>query len=91
MMPRLDGFELLKALRTNERTREIPVVLLSARAGEDSRIEGLDAGADDYLLKPFSARELWLIQSLPPAEAAKRTGRTLTAVYSQRSRLGVMS
>jgi PAS domain S-box-containing protein len=58
MMPRLDGFELLKALRTNERTREIPVVLLSARAGEDSRVEGLDAGADDYLLKPFSAREL---------------------------------
>ena len=58
MMPRLDGFELLKALRTNERTREIPVVLLSARAGEDSRIEGLDAGADDYLVKPFSAREL---------------------------------
>jgi len=58
MMPRLDGFELLKALRTNERTREVPVVLLSARAGEDSRIEGLDAGADDYLVKPFSAREL---------------------------------
>ena len=58
MMPRLDGFELLKALRKNERTREVPVVLLSARAGEDSRIEGLDAGADDYLLKPFSAREL---------------------------------
>jgi len=58
MMPKLDGFALLKALRSNERTREIPVILLSARAGEDSRIEGIDAGADDYLVKPFSAREL---------------------------------
>ena len=58
MMPRLDGFGLLKALRGNERTRDIPVVLLSARAGEESRIEGIDAGADDYLVKPFSAREL---------------------------------
>jgi PAS domain S-box-containing protein len=58
MMPKLDGFGLLKALRNNERTREIPVILLSARAGEDSRIEGIDAGADDYLVKPFSAREL---------------------------------
>ncbi|HSD00159.1 MAG TPA: ATP-binding protein, partial [Casimicrobiaceae bacterium] len=58
MMPRLDGFGLLKALRADERTRDIPVVLLSARAGEESRIEGIDAGADDYLVKPFSAREL---------------------------------
>jgi signal transduction histidine kinase len=58
MMPRLDGFELLKALRGNEHTRKIPVVLLSARAGEEARVEGLQAGADDYLIKPFSAREL---------------------------------
>jgi signal transduction histidine kinase len=58
MMPILDGFELLKALRTDEQTRTIPVVLLSARAGEESRVEGLQAGADDYLIKPFSAREL---------------------------------
>lgn len=58
MMPILDGFELLKALRTDETTRTIPVILLSARAGEESRVEGIQAGADDYLIKPFSAREL---------------------------------
>ncbi len=58
MMPELDGFELLKALRTDPKTRNIPVVLLSARAGEESRSEGMDAGADDYLVKPFGAREL---------------------------------
>jgi len=58
MMPILDGFELLNALRGNEQTRTIPVVLLSARAGEESRVEGIEAGADDYLIKPFSAREL---------------------------------
>ena len=58
MMPRLDGFGLIKALRADERTHTIPVILLSARAGEESRVEGMDAGADDYLVKPFSAREL---------------------------------
>ncbi len=58
MMPGLDGYQLLQALRADERTRGIPVIFLSARAGEESRIEGLSAGADDYLIKPFSAREL---------------------------------
>ena len=58
MMPGLDGFALLQALRTADETRGVPVVLLSARAGEEARIEGLQAGADDYLVKPFSAREL---------------------------------
>jgi PAS domain S-box-containing protein len=58
MMPNLDGFGLVKALRTDPQTREIPIILLSARAGEESRIEGLEVGADDYLIKPFSAREL---------------------------------
>ncbi|HEX2833163.1 MAG TPA: ATP-binding protein [Thermoanaerobaculia bacterium] len=58
MMPRMDGFALLRALRENERTREVPVILLSARAGEEAKVEGLDAGADDYLTKPFSAKEL---------------------------------
>lgn len=58
MMPGLDGFGLLRALRTDSRLRTLPVVLLSARAGEDARLEGLDAGADDYLVKPFGAREL---------------------------------
>jgi PAS domain S-box-containing protein len=58
MMPRLDGLGLLRSLRDDSRTREIPIILLSARAGEESRIQGLEAGADDYLIKPFSAREL---------------------------------
>jgi PAS domain S-box-containing protein len=58
MMPKLDGFGLLAHLRADERTRSVPVLLLSARAGEESRVEGLEAGADDYLVKPFSAREL---------------------------------
>jgi PAS domain S-box-containing protein len=58
MMPQLDGFGVLSALRNDPQTREIPIILLSARAGEEARVEGLAAGADDYLTKPFSAREL---------------------------------
>lgn len=58
MMPGLAGFELLEALRADPRTRGIPVILLSARAGEEAIVEGLEAGADDYLIKPFSAQEL---------------------------------
>ncbi len=58
MMPKLDGFGLLRALRADPELKEIPVILLSARAGEESRIEGIEVGADDYLVKPFSAREL---------------------------------
>ncbi|MBN8926211.1 MAG: hypothetical protein BGO51_15495 [Rhodospirillales bacterium 69-11] len=58
MMPRLDGFGLLAAIRADRALRDLPVILLSARAGEEARVEGLDAGADDYLTKPFAAREL---------------------------------
>jgi PAS domain S-box-containing protein len=58
MMPRLDGFGLLAALRGDDELRDTPVLLLSARAGEEAKVEGLSAGADDYLTKPFSAREL---------------------------------
>ncbi|MEO8128831.1 MAG: ATP-binding protein [Bryobacteraceae bacterium] len=58
MMPGLDGFGLLSSLRQNPATKAIPVILLSARAGEEASVEGLQAGADDYLTKPFSAREL---------------------------------
>jgi PAS domain S-box-containing protein len=58
MMPKLDGFGLLAALRSDPDLRDKPVLLLSARAGEEAKVEGLTAGADDYLTKPFSAREL---------------------------------
>ncbi|HEV2278909.1 MAG TPA: ATP-binding protein [Acidobacteriaceae bacterium] len=58
MMPGLDGFELLKAMRSHEQTATIPVIMLSARAGEEALVEGAEAGADDYLVKPFSARQL---------------------------------
>ena len=58
MMPIMDGFELLEKVRTNADLKSTPLVLLSARAGEEAKLEGLAAGADDYLVKPFSAKEL---------------------------------
>jgi len=58
LMPRLDGFGLLRALREDPRTRTVPVIVLSARAGEEAAIAGIAAGADDYLVKPFSSRRL---------------------------------
>jgi PAS domain S-box-containing protein len=58
MMPEMDGLQLLAALRENPATSSVPVVLLSARAGEESLIEGMMSGADDYVVKPFTAREL---------------------------------
>ncbi|HWJ28794.1 MAG TPA: response regulator, partial [Flavisolibacter sp.] len=58
MMPEMDGFELVRKLKSNTRFARIPILLLSARAGEEATLEGLQTGADDYLVKPFSAREL---------------------------------
>ena len=58
MMPNLDGFGLLAALQADPATTDVPVIMVSARAGEEGTIEGLEAGADDYLIKPFAAREL---------------------------------
>lgn len=58
MMPQMDGLQLVAALRADQRTAGVPVLLLSARAGQEASIEGLEAGADDYLVKPFSAAEL---------------------------------
>lgn len=58
MMPVLDGFGLLEKVRNHPDTKNIPVIFLSARAGEEAKVEGLAAGADDYLVKPFSAKEL---------------------------------
>ncbi|MEJ7766651.1 MAG: ATP-binding protein [Chitinophagaceae bacterium] len=58
MMPVMDGIQLLKAVKENAQTHNIPVIFLTARAGEESIIEGYETGADDYLVKPFSAKEL---------------------------------
>lgn len=58
MMPNVDGFELMRVLREQPRTATLPIVLLSARAGEEARVEGANHGADDYIVKPFAAREL---------------------------------
>src|SRR5215469_3643374 len=58
MMPRMDGFALLRAIRDDSTLCSTPVILVSARAGEESRVEGLQADADDYLVKPFTSREL---------------------------------
>ena len=58
MMPKLDGFEVTRRLRADERTRRIPVILLTARAQDADVQQGFEAGADDYLRKPFSPQEL---------------------------------
>ncbi len=58
MMPGLDGFELLRSVRSKESTKDLPIILLSARAGDEAAVEALKAGADVYLVKPFAAREL---------------------------------
>ena len=86
MMPGLDGFDLLRVVRGDERTRELPVIMLSASAGEEDRVGGLQAGADDYLVKPFSARELVArVASQLAASASRRAAeqhrRTLYALF----------
>ena len=93
MMPILDGFGLLRALRADPGTKLKPLILLSARAGEESRVEGLEAGADDYLIKPFTARELLarigahLKMARVRAEAADAERRLRGEVEIERNRL----
>ncbi|TXC87922.1 response regulator [Paraburkholderia azotifigens] len=79
MMPKLDGFGLLRALRADDDLRETPVLLLSARAGEEAKVDGLESGADDYLIKPFAARELLarVAGNLQLARLRRETGNRL--------------
>ena len=85
MMPALDGFGLVAAIRADERSRSLPVILLSARAGEEARIEGLHAGADEYLVKPFSARELLACVASQLAAGARAPRDGAGAPLSQRA------
>jgi signal transduction histidine kinase len=96
MMPEMNGFELLAALRRNGSTADTPVILLSARAGEEARAEGMEAGATDYLIKPFSSRELiarvdsHLTRAMTVASERRQSRaqeRLLKAVQADRARL----
>jgi PAS domain S-box-containing protein len=85
MMPDIDGFELVKRLKSAKHTSHIPVILLSARAGEEATIEGLQTGADDYLVKPFSARELVtrIDSNIKIAKARNNAARQLHHLFMQ--------
>ncbi len=90
MMPLVDGFELLRRLRDNERTRTLPVIMLSARAGEEARVEGLQAGADDYLVKPFTARELLAkVRSLIAMAQSRRAAELTIRAAQEHLRLAL--
>ena len=88
MMPRLDGFGLLQAIRADPALANLPVIMLSARAGEDSAVEGLEAGADDYLSKPFAAREL-LARVGANLTLAKARGDAAAAIAARSAELEV--
>ncbi len=79
MMPRMDGFALVREVRSDPELRDVPVILLTARAGEEDSVEGLEAGADDYLAKPFSARELLarVAANLDLAQSRRETANIL--------------
>ena len=86
MMPVRDGFELLREIRSDPQLSDLPIILLSARAGDEAKVEGLNAGADDYLIKPFSAQEL--LARVNTNIAMARLRRDITAeLDAQKTRL----
>ncbi|MFE5921998.1 SpoIIE family protein phosphatase [Streptomyces sp. NPDC056468] len=90
MMPRMDGFELVRALRADPRTARLPIVLLTARAGEEESVRGRQAGADDYLAKPFSARQL-LARVHTGLELSRLREQVLTETRNQLAVLGSLA
>ncbi|MGY3505135.1 response regulator [Bradyrhizobium sp. USDA 4471] len=88
MMPRLDGFGLLRAIRNDAACAELPVILLSARAEEEAKVEGFGIGADAYLVKPFNARELLaqIAASIKMARFRREVERTLANRVEARTR-----
>jgi len=87
MMPGMDGFTLIKTIRADAQLRDLPIIVISARAGEESSVEGLAAGADDYLVKPFSARELIarVDGALAMARVRRQMGDALRAQVAART------
>jgi two-component system, cell cycle sensor histidine kinase and response regulator CckA len=85
LMPRLDGLGLLERIRLDERTRTLPFIMLSARAGEEACVESLNAGADDYLIKPFSTRNL-LARVRTHVEMIRLRRAAATALYESEKR-----
>ena len=83
MMPELDGFGLLRAIKEDPASADLPVLLLSARAGEEARVDGLAAGADDYIVKPFTAQQLLAQVN---AQLTLRSARRHTAQERERQR-----
>ncbi|WP_207515791.1 PAS domain-containing protein [Longitalea luteola] len=81
MMPVMDGIQLLKTIKNTQRTSTLPVILVSARAGEEAKIEGFDIGADDYLIKPFSAKEL-LARVRSQISISQKRDKALRDVYN---------
>jgi signal transduction histidine kinase/DNA-binding response OmpR family regulator len=90
MMPHVDGFGLLQRLRAEPTLREIPVIVLSARAGEEAKVEGLRMGADDYLVKPFSAREL-LARVAANIELSRTRAQSAQVLRDEAYRLEVLN
>ncbi|WP_185973702.1 response regulator [Ferrovibrio terrae] len=90
MMPQLDGYGLLRAIRTDPLLRHTPVIFLSARAGDESRLDGIDAGADDYLVKPFSAREL-VVRVARNLEITRLHRETEQALVEEATTLEILS
>jgi DNA-binding response OmpR family regulator len=80
-LPVLDGTEVCRILRAGEQTRHIPIVILTARTGEDDRVRGLELGADDYITKPFSLRELSARVRAVLRRRALRPGADAPQVY----------